>query len=96
MKETIRWVKFIIKYLIHNLRKIICLFIKYIVLIFFFFLIFIYGDFHDAVSLSNLMILATTEFDFSHRYIILAIAKFYFSDDKIILAIAGFDMAKLF
>ena len=42
------------------------------------------------------MILATTEFDFSHRYIILAIAKFYFSDDKIILAIAGFDMAKLF
>ena len=93
MKETIRWVKFIIKYLIHNLRKIICLFIrsKYIILI-----LFIYGDFHDAVSLSNLMILATTEFDFSHRYIILAIAKFYFSDDKIILAIAGFDMAKLF
>ena len=42
------------------------------------------------------MILATTEFDFSHRYIILAIAKFYVSDDKIILAIARFDMVKLF
>ena len=31
------------------------------------------------------MILATTEFEFSHR-------KFYISDDKIILAIAGFYM----
>ena len=36
------------------------------------------------------MILATTEFEFSHRKIL------YISDDKIILAIAGFDIAKLF